>query len=79
MYVHLKKGISMAIKVTTFPVGLYQCNCSIIYCEETLEAIVIDPGSEAELILKKIEDQGLSVNAGGLLCWHSMCSKIRPV
>ena len=24
-------------------------------------------------------DQGLSVNAGGLLCWHSICSKIRPV
>lgn len=51
----------MAVKITTFPVGLYQCNCSIIYCNETLEAIVIDPGSEPELILKKISDQGLKV------------------
>lgn len=51
----------MAIKVSTFPVGLYQCNCSIIYCEDTLEAIVIDPGSEADLILQKIENQGLKV------------------
>lgn len=51
----------MAIKITTFPVGLYQCNCSIIYCDETLEAIVIDPGSEPEVILGKISNQGLKV------------------
>ncbi|WDE97068.1 MBL fold metallo-hydrolase [Lentisphaera profundi] len=53
----------MKAKIITFPVGLYQCNCSIIYCSETKEAILIDPGSEAEVILKKINDRGLSIKA----------------
>ena len=53
----------MKAKVITFPVGIYQCNCSIIYCQETKEAIVIDPGSEANTILKEINDQGLTVKA----------------
>jgi glyoxylase-like metal-dependent hydrolase (beta-lactamase superfamily II) len=51
----------MAIKIKTFPVGLYQCNCSIIYCDQTQEGIVIDPGAEADLILAKIEAKGLKV------------------
>ena len=53
----------MKAKVITFPVGIYQCNCSIIYCQKTKEAIVIDPGSEADTILKEINDQGLTVKA----------------
>ena len=28
---------------------------------------------------KRMQSRGLSVDAGGLLCWHSICSKIRPV
>ncbi|MCM8537866.1 MAG: MBL fold metallo-hydrolase [Lentisphaeraceae bacterium] len=51
----------MAIVKQTFPVGLYQCNCSIIYCDKTLEAIIIDPGSEPETIVAKVESKGLKV------------------
>ena len=29
--------------ITTFPVGLLQCNCTILADEATHEAIVIDP------------------------------------
>ena len=37
--------------VKTIPVGPLQCNCSILVDEETREAIVIDPGDEADRIL----------------------------
>lgn len=37
-----------------FPVGPLQCNCSILACEETGEALIIDPGDEAEKILAEL-------------------------
>ena len=37
--------------IRTIPVGPLQCNCSILVDEETREAIVIDPGDEANRIL----------------------------
>ena len=49
------------MKRITFPVGLYQCNCSILYCENTLEAIIIDPGSESDNIIEKVQKNGLKV------------------
>lgn len=51
----------MAISITTFPVGLYQCNCSIISDEDSKEAIIVDPGSDAEDIIQKVTDKGLKV------------------
>jgi len=49
------------LKIETFPVGLLQCNCSIIACDETQEAIIVDPGGDAPNILQKVQEQGLSV------------------
>lgn len=42
----------------TLVVGPLQCNCTILACEETKEAIVIDPGDEAERILASIQAKG---------------------
>ncbi len=39
-------------------VGPFQCNCSILGCETTGEAIVVDPGGEAERILGALRDRG---------------------
>ena len=36
----------------SFPVGPLQCNCTIVACDETKEAMVIDPGGDAEVILE---------------------------
>jgi len=41
------------------PLGPLQCNCSILGCEKTGEAIVIDPGDEAPRILAALEKHGL--------------------
>ena len=53
----------MIIKMFTF--GMYFTNCYVVGCEETKEAIVIDPGfdrdREAEEVLRFIEQNGFHV------------------
>lgn len=45
------------------PVGMLQCNCSILGDPETREAIVIDPGDEVDRILAVIAKYDLKVRA----------------
>ncbi len=47
--------------IKTMAVGPIQANCFILGCEETLEAVVIDPGEEADRILKAIAESNLTV------------------
>ncbi len=67
------------------PVGLLQCNCSILGDPESREAIVIDPGDEVDRILEIIKRHGLKVRAivsththidhvGGLAALHRATS-----
>lgn len=44
----------------TFPVGLLGCNCTIVACPETSEALVVDPGDEAPRILEALAREGLT-------------------
>jgi hydroxyacylglutathione hydrolase len=45
------------------PVGLLQCNCSILGDPETHEAVVIDPGDEVDRILDILEKHELKVRS----------------
>jgi len=45
------------------PVGLLQCNCSILGDPETREAIVVDPGDDVARILEILRRHGLKVLA----------------
>jgi hydroxyacylglutathione hydrolase len=45
----------------TFPVGALGCNCTIVSCPETREALVIDPGDEIERILKVLQEHHLKL------------------
>jgi glyoxylase-like metal-dependent hydrolase (beta-lactamase superfamily II) len=45
------------------PVGMLQCNCHILGDPRTREAIVIDPGDDAERILEVIDRHHLKVTA----------------
>jgi hydroxyacylglutathione hydrolase len=45
----------------TFPVGLLQCNCTILGDEEAGEAIVIDPGDEVGRIERRLGELGLKL------------------
>lgn len=43
------------------PVGPLQCNCVLLACEKTREAVLIDPGDEAEKIAAMVEETGVKV------------------
>ena len=45
------------------PVGLLQCNCSILGDEQTRECLVVDPGDEIGRVLEIVARHGLTVKA----------------
>ena len=47
------------IKYVGVCVGPIQTNCYIVYNDETMEAVIIDPGDEAERIARKILSKNL--------------------
>ncbi|HHW28285.1 MAG TPA: MBL fold metallo-hydrolase, partial [Syntrophomonadaceae bacterium] len=49
------------MKVKRLPVGTIAANCYLVWCEETKDALVIDPGGEGQRILEEIKKEGLNV------------------
>ena len=47
------------MKYETLSVGVLETNCYLVYCPETLECAVVDPGAEAEKIFRLIAEKGL--------------------
>jgi hydroxyacylglutathione hydrolase len=45
----------------TFPVGPLECNCTIVGCPDTKEAIVCDPGGDAERVQEVLDHYDLTV------------------
>lgn len=43
------------------PVTTFQENCSIIWCDQTMEGAFIDPGGEPELLIKAVEKLGVNI------------------
>lgn len=46
---------------TTLPVTAFQQNCSIVWCDETLQAAVIDPGGDLDVLLAEVKRRGLTL------------------
>jgi glyoxylase-like metal-dependent hydrolase (beta-lactamase superfamily II) len=46
---------------TIIPVTLFQQNCTLLWCEATKDAVVIDPGGDVPLIKAAIEKTGVNV------------------
>lgn len=51
----------MSIRVAIVPVTPYQQNCSILKCEATGEAAVVDPGGDVERILEAAREMGANL------------------
>ncbi|MFD2179663.1 MBL fold metallo-hydrolase [Veronia pacifica] len=51
----------MALKYEVVPVTAFQQNCSIIWCDQTNEGAVVDPGGDADKLLNRIEELGIDV------------------
>lgn len=47
----------------TFPAGPLQCNCTVIACGDTKDAVIIDPGGEVERIAEIVAHHELTVRA----------------
>ena len=49
------------LQYLTIPVTPFQQNCSLVWCDQTLEAAVIDPGGDLELVLAEVDRLGLKL------------------
>lgn len=49
------------MRVTIIPVTPFEQNCSLLWCEETKRAAVVDPGGDIEEILGAIAEAGVTV------------------
>ena len=47
----------------TIPVTAFQQNCSLVWCDQTLEAAVIDPGGDLDHILAQAQHLGVTLKA----------------
>ena len=63
--------------IETFPVGLLQCNCTILGDEATGEAIVIDPGDDADKIFQALEKHRLKPKQ--IICTHTHIDHVGAV
>ncbi|WP_271008429.1 MBL fold metallo-hydrolase [Paucibacter sp. B51] len=53
----------MTLRYQIIPVTTFQQNCSLVWCDETLEAAVIDPGGDLARIRAVVQQQGVSLQA----------------
>lgn len=51
----------MSLQFEIVPVTPFQQNCSIIWCDETKEAAMVDPGGDIHLLKEKAQQLGLTV------------------
>jgi hypothetical protein len=53
-----KENAMGQLKAGIIPVTPFQQNCTILFDEETLEGVVVDPGGDVDTILAAIDDNG---------------------
>ncbi len=51
----------MSIKIAILPVTPFQQNCSIVWCEATNKAAIVDPGGDADRIAEAVKEIGVEV------------------
>ncbi|PQJ60808.1 hypothetical protein BTO10_15855 [Vibrio chagasii] len=51
----------MSLKYQVVPVTSFAQNCSIVWCDETMEGIVVDPGGDIQQLAAIIEELGVKV------------------
>jgi hydroxyacylglutathione hydrolase len=49
------------VKVVVVPVTPFQQNCSVVWCEKTKRAAVVDPGGDLERIEQVLQQEGLTL------------------
>ena len=49
------------LRYATIPVTAFQKNCSIVWCDETMKAAVIDPGGNLDVLLTAVKRLGVTL------------------
>jgi glyoxylase-like metal-dependent hydrolase (beta-lactamase superfamily II) len=49
------------LRYLTIPVTPFEQNCSLLWCDETMQASVIDPGGDLALVLSEVKRLGLDL------------------
>ena len=49
------------LNYTTLPVTAFQQNCSLLWCDETQQAAVIDPGGDLDRWLAEVKRRALTL------------------
>jgi len=52
------------------PVTSFQQNCSLLWCDKTQQAVLVDPGGDVELLLSAIKEKNVSLKAVWLTHGH---------
>ena len=50
------------LRYQTIPVTDFQQNCSLVWCDQTLQAAVIDPGGDLDSLLAAVKQHGLTLS-----------------
>ena len=50
------------LRYLTVPVTPFQQNASIVWCDATRQAAVIDPGGDLDTLLAAVEEHGLTLS-----------------
>lgn len=53
----------MTIKIESAIVGIFQENCRIVYDDETMQGVIVDPGDNANLLLAYIKKLRVAIKA----------------
>jgi len=51
------------MRYTVIPVTPYQQNCTLLVCEQTNKAALVDPGGDLDILLKEVEKQGAELES----------------
>ncbi len=60
----------MALQFQIVPVTAFEQNCSILWCDETMDAVVVDPGGDQHKIDQALQALGVTLKAVWLTHCH---------
>ena len=60
------------LKVLIAPVTPFKQNCSLIWCDETMEGTAVDPGGDFDLLQQEITNQGIKITKVLLTKWSDI-------
>ena len=49
------------LKVMIAPVTPFQQNCSLVWCQDTMEGTAVDPGGDFDMLRQAIDEQGIKI------------------